>query len=119
MSLYHETAQILSDTSRGGSLKNRVFGKKGLKSPPGQVYALAVESCRWSEVLKEVIEGSGLLSERKVRSPVPHTPYSVSHDLVYILRSYSLLVWTERFHVYPCCAEHLDRSGQDVLTPPS
>lgn len=68
MSLYHETAQILSDTSRGGSLKNRVFGKKGLKSPPAQVYALAVESCRWSGVLKEVIEASGLLSERKVRT---------------------------------------------------
>lgn len=67
MSLYHETAQILADTSRGGSLKNRVFGKKGLKSPPGQVYALAVESCRWSGVLKEVIEASGILSEKKVR----------------------------------------------------
>ena len=67
MSLYHETAQILTDTSRGGSLKNRVFGKKGLKSPPGQVYALAVESCRWSGVLKEVIEASGILSEKKVR----------------------------------------------------
>ena len=71
MSLYHETAQILSDTTRGGSLKSKVFGKKGLKSPPGQVYALAVESCRWSGVLKEVIEGSGLLSERKVRRPPP------------------------------------------------
>ena len=73
MSLYHETAQILSDTSRGGSLKNRVFGKKGLKSAPGQVYALAVESCRWSGVLKEVIEGSEILSEKKVRLSVPLT----------------------------------------------
>lgn len=76
MSLYHETAQILADTSRGGSLKNRVFGKKGLKSPPGQVYALAVESCRWSGVLKEVIEGSGLLSERKVRFSLPPRSHS-------------------------------------------
>ncbi|SPO04552.1 related to NOL1R protein [Cephalotrichum gorgonifer] len=72
MSLYHETAQILSDASKGGGgLKNRVFGKrekgKELKSPPGQVYALAVESCRWSGVLKEVIEASGILmSERKL-----------------------------------------------------
>lgn len=76
MSLYHETAQILSDTSRGGSLKNRVFGRKGLKSPPAQVYALAVESCRWSGVLKEVIEGSGILSEKKVS--ILHLPHICS-----------------------------------------
>lgn len=93
MSLYHETAQILSDTSRGGSLKSRVFGKKGLKSPPGQVYALAVESCRYSEILKEVIEGSGLLSERKVRSPVPHILTQFLMTWSHVLRSYSLHTW--------------------------
>jgi len=100
MSLYHETAAILSaPTTQGGSLKSRIFGnrssggggggggnhvhvgngndkksddagnaKTGLKSPPAQVYALALESCKWSGVLKEVIEGAELLErERKVR----------------------------------------------------
>ena len=68
MSLYHETAEILlSETSSGGSLRTRVFGKKGLKSPPTQVYALAMESARWSGVLKEVVEASEILKfERKV-----------------------------------------------------
>ena len=90
MSLYHETAAILSTpATHGGGLKSRVFGnrsaggdgngngkksddagsaKTGLKSPPAQVYALALESCKWSGVLKEVIEGAELLGrERKVR----------------------------------------------------
>jgi hypothetical protein len=96
MSLYHETAAILSTpATHGGSLKSRIFGnrggagarnhvhvgngngkksddasnaKTGLKSPPAQVYALALESCKWSGVLKEVIEGAELLGrERKVR----------------------------------------------------
>ena len=96
MSLYHETAAILSTpATHGGSLKSRIFGnrstggggngngidkksddagsaKTGLKSPPAQVYALALESCKWSGVLKEVIEGAELLGrERKVRFPPP------------------------------------------------
>lgn len=70
MSLYHETADILSapaNANGGGGLKNRVFAKKGLKSPAAQVFALAAETCKWSEVLKEVVEQSGLLKhERKV-----------------------------------------------------
>lgn len=68
MSLYHEAAEILTgSSSEGGSLKSRVFKKKGLKSPPNQVYALVLESCKWSPILKEVIEKSELLKlERKV-----------------------------------------------------
>ncbi|TQN67967.1 25S rRNA (cytosine-C(5))-methyltransferase rcm1 [Colletotrichum shisoi] len=67
MSLYHETAEILSASpDHGGSLKSRVFGKKGLKSPPAQVYALALETCKWSGVLKEVVEAAEILRhERK------------------------------------------------------
>lgn len=66
MSLYHETADILSATV-GGNLKTRIFSKKDLKSPQQVVYALAVETCKWSPVLKEVIEKSELLRhERKV-----------------------------------------------------
>ena len=68
MSLYHEAAAVLSlPTSAGGSLRTKVFGNKDLKSPKAQVYALALETCKWSPVLKEVIERSQLLEdERKV-----------------------------------------------------
>lgn len=74
MSLYHETAALLlneSSVTHGGSLKSRVFGSesKKLKSPPAQVYALALESSKWSSILKEVIENSQLLqNERKASS---------------------------------------------------
>lgn len=68
MSLYHEAAEILSSSSNSsGSLKSRVFGKKNGKAPPGQLYALVLESAKWSPVLKEVIEKTELLKlERKV-----------------------------------------------------
>jgi putative methyltransferase len=46
-----------------------VFNKKDLKSPPAQIYALAIETCKWSPVLKEVIEHAEILRlERKVCS---------------------------------------------------
>lgn len=65
MSLYHETAEILLMSS--GSLRSRVFGKKDLKSQPAQVFALAIESCKWNIVLKEIIENSDFLRlERKM-----------------------------------------------------
>jgi 25S rRNA (cytosine2278-C5)-methyltransferase len=69
MSLYHETAEFLTaPTNAGGSLKSRIFSKKYLKSQPAQIYALAIESCKWSAVLKEVIENADILRlERKVR----------------------------------------------------
>lgn len=68
MSLYHEASEILSNPgAAGGSLKSRVFGKKNLKSPANQLYALVLETCKWSPVLKEVIDRSDLLRlERKV-----------------------------------------------------
>ncbi|KAK1580511.1 NOL1/NOP2/sun family protein [Colletotrichum navitas] len=71
MSLYHETAEILSSSpDHGGSLKSRVFGKKGLKSPPAQVYALALETCKWSAVLKEVVEAAEILRHERKLTPV-------------------------------------------------
>jgi 25S rRNA (cytosine2278-C5)-methyltransferase len=75
MSLYHEAADVLTvPINVGGSLKSRVFNKKDLKSPPAQVYALAIETCKWSPVLKEVIENADILRlERKVRSYVERT----------------------------------------------
>ena len=65
MSLYYETAAILQNKSRvGGSLKSRVYNKQ-LKSSPVAVYALASKATQWADVLKEVIEQSGLLSVEK------------------------------------------------------
>ena len=68
MSLYHETAELLTaPNNAGGSLKSRIFGKKDNKSPPAQIYALAIETCKWSPVLKEVVEAADILRlERKV-----------------------------------------------------
>ncbi|KAI0875065.1 S-adenosyl-L-methionine-dependent methyltransferase [Hypoxylon argillaceum] len=74
MSLYHETADILSAPSTGGNIKTRLFGNKSknknLKSPPQQIYALAVETCKWSSVLKEVIESSELLRHERKLTPL-------------------------------------------------
>jgi putative methyltransferase len=73
MSLYHEAAEFLQSTpSEGGSLKARVFRRKDLKSPPNQLYALVLETCKWSSVLKEVVERAEILRhERKVRPTEP------------------------------------------------
>jgi hypothetical protein len=70
MSLYHETAAIVtSPSNHGGSLKSRIYGNKDLKSPPAQVYALAFESSKWSAILKEVVENSQLLQQERKVSP--------------------------------------------------
>ena len=68
MSLYYEAADLLTaPTNAGGSLKSRIFNKKDLKSQPAQVYALAIETCKWSSVLKEVVENAEILRlEHKV-----------------------------------------------------
>lgn len=68
MSLYYEASDLLTGPSNaGGSLKSRIFSKKDLKSQPAQIYALAIETCKWSSVLKEVIENADVLRlERKV-----------------------------------------------------
>lgn len=75
MSLYYETANILQNEGRnGGSLRSRVYSNKQLKSPPVSVYALAVKAMQWADVLKEVVERSGVLGiERKVcKAPLDH-----------------------------------------------
>jgi putative methyltransferase len=68
MSLYFEASDILANVeAKGGSLKNRIFGKKDLKSSPGAIFALVAETTKWSSVLKEVIEKSDILKlEKKV-----------------------------------------------------
>ncbi|GAB0132641.1 hypothetical protein EsDP_00001070 [Epichloe bromicola] len=81
MSLYHEAADLLSTWSHeGGSLKSRVFGRKNTKSPPNQLYALVLETCKWSAVLKEVIDGAELL--RHERKLTPTLALLLVHDLL-------------------------------------
>ncbi|RDL40745.1 S-adenosyl-L-methionine-dependent methyltransferase [Venustampulla echinocandica] len=89
MSLYHETADFLTAPSNaGGSLKSRIFSKKDLKSQPAQVYALTIESCKWSAVLKEVVENADLLRlERKI---TPVLSVLLVHDLLLAKRGIAL-----------------------------
>ncbi|KAH6624787.1 S-adenosyl-L-methionine-dependent methyltransferase [Chaetomium sp. MPI-SDFR-AT-0129] len=82
MSLYHETASLLTTPSPTGSLKSRIYNNptKPLKSPPAQIYALAFESSKWSPILKEVVEHSRLLHlERKLTPPLA---ILLTHDLL-------------------------------------
>ena len=68
MSLYYETAAVLENKNRaGGSLKSRVYGTKDLKSSPASIHALATKATLWADILKEVVERSGMLGvEKKV-----------------------------------------------------
>ncbi|KAK7736232.1 hypothetical protein SLS53_007067 [Cytospora paraplurivora] len=52
------------------NLRSRVFDKKDLKSPPVQVYALALETCKWSSILTEVIDQTQLLKHERKLTPV-------------------------------------------------
>ena len=66
MSLYYEAADLLANASdEGGSLKSRIYKRKGLKSNPAHIYALIMESRKWSSILKDVIEDSELLIKEK------------------------------------------------------
>lgn len=69
MSLYHEAAEVLTKSQKdGGSLKTLVFGKKTWKSDPKTLFALTTEAAKWSDVLSEVVEKSGVLKvEKNVR----------------------------------------------------
>lgn len=85
MSLYHEAASVIdADASVGGNLRSRVFNNKDLKSPPGQIYALALETCKWSSILSEVIDNSQLLQHEKRVSNQPrfslNTRLTVMHS---------------------------------------
>ncbi|KFY85432.1 hypothetical protein V500_08433 [Pseudogymnoascus sp. VKM F-4518 (FW-2643)] len=89
MSLYYEAADVLkAPTSAGGSLKSRIFSKKDFKAAPAQIYALVIETCKWSAVLKEVIEKTGLLGlERKL---TPLLSLLLVHDLLLAKRGIAL-----------------------------
>ena len=75
MSLYYDTAPFLSRNEAEGSLKARVYSDQSskLKSQPKHIYALASQAAKWSPVLAQVIENSGLLNlEHKVLTKTPH-----------------------------------------------
>lgn len=69
MSLYHEAAEILQKAKKNsGSLKSIVFGTKTWKTDAKTLFALSSEAAKWSEVLSEVVERSGVLGvEKSVR----------------------------------------------------
>ena len=71
MSLYYDAVTILKNKSgQGGTLKSRIYNSKTTaetKSSPAQIYALITETRKWSAVLAEVVDRSGILGlERKV-----------------------------------------------------
>ena len=70
MSLYHEAAGILDTANKGKtSLKAEIFGKKTWKTDGKTLFALTSEAAKWSSILAEVVEKSGILKlERQVRS---------------------------------------------------
>lgn len=66
MSLYHEAAKILDSTrTERSSIKSLVYSKKGWRSDPKTLFALSTEAAKWSEVLAEVVERSGVLRIEK------------------------------------------------------
>ncbi|EME85354.1 uncharacterized protein MYCFIDRAFT_108693, partial [Pseudocercospora fijiensis CIRAD86] len=70
MSLYHEAAEILNTANKsGGSLKSLVFGKKSWKSDPKALFALTAETAKWSDILSDVLEKSGVLKAEKTLTP--------------------------------------------------
>lgn len=89
MSLYYEAAGILeAPNTSGGSLKSRIFSKKDFKSAPAQIYALVIETCKWSAVLKEIIEKSELLKQEPKLTPI--LSLLLTHDLLLARRGISL-----------------------------
>lgn len=89
MSLYYEAAGILeAPNTSGGSLKSRIFSKKDFKSAPAQIYALVIETCKWSAVLKEIIEKAQLLKLEPKLTPI--LSLLLTHDLLLAKRGISL-----------------------------
>ncbi|EFX00368.1 nol1 nop2 sun domain containing protein [Grosmannia clavigera kw1407] len=112
MSLYHEAAAaLMAPAADGGNLKTRIFGprsgpdprkaaekgrsslastatsasgatKPAAKAPPAQVYALAIETTKWSAVLSEIVDAAGLLVLERRRLPSPVMALLLVHDLL-------------------------------------
>jgi hypothetical protein len=66
MSLYHEAAAVLDTVNKGKtSLKAEIFGKKTWKTDGKVLFALTSEAAKWSSILSEVVEKSGILKIEK------------------------------------------------------
>lgn len=83
MSLYHEAAAILDTVNKGKtSLKAEIFGKKTWKTDGKVLFALTSEAAKWSSILAEVVEKSGLLKiEKQVRMRSSALPLSQWFEL--------------------------------------
>ncbi|KAI0997783.1 hypothetical protein K3495_g10407 [Podosphaera aphanis] len=88
MSLYHTTAEIL--TLGTCSLRSQIFKKIESKSQAAQIYALAVETCKWSLVLKEVIENADFLRAEPKLTPI--LSVLLVHDLLLAKKGIALPV---------------------------
>ncbi|KAK5684953.1 hypothetical protein LTS10_003028 [Elasticomyces elasticus] len=89
MSLYHEAAKVLDGSKSGKtSIKSLVYTKKDWKSDPKALFALSTEAAKWSEVLSEVIERSGVL--RIERQLTPTLALILTHDLFLSKRGIAL-----------------------------
>ncbi|KAK8152868.1 S-adenosyl-L-methionine-dependent methyltransferase [Phyllosticta citrichinensis] len=81
MSLYYEAASVIENANKkGGSLKSRIFGDKSLKSNKASIFALVTESTKWSPILKDVVEKSGILGLEKKLTPL--LAILLTHDLL-------------------------------------
>ncbi|KAI9774434.1 MAG: hypothetical protein M1835_006044 [Candelina submexicana] len=77
MSLYYEAADALLQQ---GDIKSFIFNNKNFRSPPTQIYALAIETLKSSSILAEVVENARLL--RQERSLKPVLSLLLVHDLL-------------------------------------
>ncbi|KAF3907028.1 hypothetical protein AA313_de0210164 [Arthrobotrys entomopaga] len=80
MNLYLEAAAIL-ESPQNTSLKSIIYKpSKPFKSPQSKLYALIVETLKFQDILKEVIENAGILKiERKL---TPLLSILLVHDLL-------------------------------------
>lgn len=99
MSLYHEAAEVLTKAQKeGGSLKSLVFGKKTWKSDPKTLYALTTEAAKWSDILSEVVEKSGVLKvEKNVRLHFKNSSRQFTDELVQVTPTLALLLTHDLF----------------------
>jgi putative methyltransferase len=74
MSLYYEAASLLSGprASPSASLKTRIYSAPNgsFKSAPKQLYALLLQTRKYSEILVEVVEKSGIIEAEKKLTPL-------------------------------------------------
>ncbi|RVD87556.1 uncharacterized protein DFL_001783 [Arthrobotrys flagrans] len=80
MSLYLEAAAIL-ESPQTTSLKAIIYNpSKPFKSPQSKLYALIVETLKFQDILKEVVENAGILKLERKLTPV--LSILLTHDLL-------------------------------------